>query len=74
MEVKESQHHYVYHHGSGKHILAKDDTDVNRPKYSFRCCLCYCVDGACLAIIVGFLIFAFWLPYYVYNNYGDGGR
>lgn len=73
-EAMESQQNYVYHHGSGKHILMKGDTDPNRPTYSLQCCWCYCVDGLCLLIVIAFLIFAFWLPYYLYNNYGDGGR
>ena len=75
VEKNESQqNYYQYHHGTGRHMLMKGDDCLERPKYSFQCCLCYCVDGLCLVIILGFLIFAFWLPYYLYNNYGDGGR
>lgn len=75
--MEESRQNYVYHHGSGKHYLMKDDiddSDPNRPHYSMQCCLCHCVDALCWVLVLGFLAFAFWLPYYLYNNYGDGGR
>eukprot|EP00980_Cylindrotheca_fusiformis_P016152 scaffold4805_cov136-Cylindrotheca_fusiformis.AAC.7 len=62
---------YRYHHGTGMHYVVQEDEDVNRPKYSLRCCLCYCVDVVVCAIIVGFLVFSFWLSYYLYNNGGD---
>ena len=70
--MEESEQNYVYHHGTGKHYLVKED-DSDRKKYSLHCCWEHCVDGTCIVIVVAFLIFAFWLPYYLYNNYGDGG-
>jgi hypothetical protein len=63
---------YQYNHGTGEHLLVYPDRDVNRPKYSLNCLLCYCVDTLCLLLVVGFLVFAFWLCYYLLNNY-DGG-
>lgn len=60
---------YVYHHGRGEHLLIRTDPDINRPKYSFQCCLCHLFDALILVLIIGFLVFAFWLCYYLYNNY-----
>jgi hypothetical protein len=62
---------YTYHHGTGEHLLVYPDRDVNRPKYSLHCCLCQCLDCVILLFVFGFLGFAFWLCYYLYNNY-DG--
>ena len=65
---------FKYHHGRGQHLLVREDTDFNRrPKYSLHCFLQYCCDCIVVLIIIGFLVFAFWLCYYIYNNYGDGG-
>lgn len=70
---------YQYHHGTGEHVLVKkqrrDGDGRNRPTkyYSVQCILCHCVDGICWIIVLGFLIFSFWLCYYIYNNYNDGG-
>lgn len=63
---------YSYHHGRGEHILVRPDEDQNRPRYSLHCCLCHCVDCLVTVFIVAFLVFMFWLPYYLYNNYGSG--
>lgn len=64
---------YEYHHGSGQHLLISADKDKNRPKYSFLCFLCYCVDCFVLLLVIGFLVFAGWLCYYLYNM-SDGGQ
>jgi len=66
---------YEYHHGTGKHILMKrdDDDDVNRPKYSLKCILCQALDGLILLFVFVFLGGAFYLCYYLYNNYDGGG-
>jgi hypothetical protein len=61
---------FHYHHGRGEHVLVRGDADPNRPPmYSISCCLHYCCDCMVLLLIVGFLVFAFWLCYYLYNNY-----
>ena len=64
---------YHYHHGTGEHLLIPPDPDVHRPRYSLTCLSCYCVDLLCLLLVVGCLIFNFWLCYYIYNNYQGGG-
>eukprot|EP00978_Attheya_sp_CCMP212_P022838 scaffold68798_cov52-Attheya_sp.AAC.2 len=60
---------YEYHHGTGRHMLMKPDSDVNRPHYSIYCCLCHLCDYCILAFILAFLGGAFYLCYYLYNNY-----
>ena len=63
--------HYEYHHGSGRHILMKDEDD-GVPKYSIKCCLCYTLDFLIFSVAIGFLVFSGWLCYYLYTNYqGD---
>jgi hypothetical protein len=77
LQEREPVGYYEYHHGSGKHVLMKDDMyydDPNRPRYSVKCCLCHCIDVIIFILIVSFLSFAFWICYYLYKNYSDGGR
>ena len=60
--------YYEYHHGNGRHVAVPRPPP---PTYSLHCCCQYGVDGLILILIVGFLLFAFWLCYYIYNNYGE---
>jgi hypothetical protein len=67
---------YEYHHGSGKHVLMKRgdvDEDYNRPRYSLKCVLCQALDCLVLLLVFAFLGGAFYLCYYLYNNYDGGG-
>lgn len=65
---------YEYHHGTGKHVLMKrDDDDVARPKWSLTCILCQALDALILVFVLCFLGGAFYLCYYLYNNYDGGG-
>ena len=61
-------YYYEYQHGNGRHVYVPRPPP---PTYSLHCCCQYGVDGLILILIVGFLLFAFWLCYYIYNNYGD---
>lgn len=60
---------YEYHSGTGKHILVEPDPDVNRPQYSVMCCLCKCLDYSIFLFAIAFLGGAFYLCFYLYNNY-----
>ena len=62
--------HYEYHHGSGKHILVRDDPDINRPKYSFQCFLCNLVDCLIFTGCIAFLFFAVRYALYCLNESG----
>ena len=65
---------FEYHHGRGEHVPVRAETDSNRrrPKYySLSCFFQHCVDVLCFLLVLGFLVFAFWLCYYLYNNYGN---
>jgi hypothetical protein len=68
---------YEYHHGTGKHVLMKrgddDDMDYNRPRYSLKCILCQALDCFILSFVVAFLGGAFYLCYFLYNNFDGGG-
>lgn len=66
---------YEYHHGTGKHILRKHDDEYEyaRPKYSLTCILCQALDCLILLLVIAFLGGAFYLCYYLYNNYDGGG-
>ena len=64
---------YEYHHGTGKHMLMQQDDDWNRPKYSLQCILCQALDCFILLFVIAFLGGAFYLCYYLYNNYDGSG-
>jgi len=65
--------YYEYHHGTNSHVRVQPDPDYNRPRYSLRCILCQCCDALILLFVVAFLGGAFYLCYYLYNNYSGGG-
>lgn len=68
--------YYEYHHGSGRHILVRNNAngmeDLNRPKYSSHCICCNCVDFLIFAGCIAFLFFAIRYALYCLEN-ADGG-
>ena len=65
--------HYEYDHATGRHYVRKDDPDPNRPKYSWKCCLCQTVDVLIFVGCIAFLFFAIRYALYCLNN-SDGGN
>jgi len=65
--------YYKYHHGQGRHVLVRGRPDDDeRPNYSLLCLLHHCCDALVWALVLGFLGGAFYLCYYIYNNYEGG--
>ena len=64
---------YIYHHGTGKHILVKSDPDINRPKYSWSCFCCNLLDFLIFAGCIAFLFFSIRYALYLLNNSDGGG-
>ena len=64
--------YYNYNHGTGKHYLVQEEVDPDSPRCSFKCCCDYFVDCFCISLAIGFLVFAGWLCYYLYNNADSG--
>lgn len=72
-DISSSSCHYEYHHGTGQHILVRDENveDINRPKYSWHCFFCNCIDVSIFVGCIAFLFFAIRYALYLLNEGGD---
>ena len=63
---------YEYRHGAGTHVLVRGDPDINRPRYSFHCFLCNCIDALIVVGCIAFLFFAIRYAFYQLENSDSG--